>query len=97
LKLYKELIKKRGMSIAQVVNAVDITIHKLPYMESLYEQAKDQTEKMQRTVQRLANDMHALERRISLLDQAALSSVQERKRTEQQVHELIAQKDRIEK
>ena len=85
------------MSIAQVINAVEIAIYKLPYMEGLYEQVKYQAEKMQRTVQRLANDMHALERRISLLDKAALSSVQERKRTEQQVHELIAQKDRIEK
>ena len=59
LKLYKELIKKRGMSIAQVVNVVDIAIHKLPYMETLYIQAKDQAEKMQHTVQRLANDIRA--------------------------------------
>jgi DNA-binding transcriptional regulator LsrR (DeoR family) len=29
-KLYKELIKKRGMSIVQVVNVVEIAIHKLP-------------------------------------------------------------------
>ena len=35
LKLYKLLIKKRGMSIEKVANAVDIDIHKLPYMESL--------------------------------------------------------------
>jgi hypothetical protein len=31
LKLYR-LIEKRGMNIEQVVNAVDIAIHKLPYM-----------------------------------------------------------------
>jgi vacuolar-type H+-ATPase subunit E/Vma4 len=97
LKLYKELIKKRDMSIEQIVNVVEIAIYKLPYMESLYEQVKDEADKMQRTIQRLANDMHTLERRISLLDKAALSSVQERKRTERRVHELIAQKDRIEK
>jgi hypothetical protein len=28
--LYKELIKKKGMSVEQVANAVDIAIHKLP-------------------------------------------------------------------
>jgi DNA-binding CsgD family transcriptional regulator len=35
LKLYKQLIKEKGMSVDQVVNAVEIAIHKLPYMESL--------------------------------------------------------------
>jgi len=44
-KLYR-LIKEKGISIEQVVNAVDTAIHKLPYMESLYEQVKDQAEKM---------------------------------------------------
>ena len=39
-KLYEEIIKKKRMSIAQVVNVVEIAIHKLPYMESLYQQAK---------------------------------------------------------
>ena len=34
-KLYKELVKKKGMSIEQVVDAVDIAINKLPYMETL--------------------------------------------------------------
>jgi hypothetical protein len=65
LKLYKELIKKRHMSIEQVVNAVGIAIHKLPYVETLYRQAKDQAEKMQHTIQRLASDIAALERKIS--------------------------------
>ncbi|HKG29631.1 MAG TPA: hypothetical protein VKA91_00040 [Nitrososphaeraceae archaeon] len=56
LKLYR-LINERGMSIEQVVNAVDTAIHKLPYMENLYEQVTDQVEKMQRTRQGLANDI----------------------------------------
>jgi hypothetical protein len=60
-KLYQRLVKKRGMSIEQVVNAEDIAIHKLPYMESLYSQAKDQAEKMQHTIQRLANDIMSLD------------------------------------
>jgi hypothetical protein len=96
-KLYKELIKKRHMSIEQVVNAVEIAIHKLPYMESLYGQAKDQAEKMQHTIQRLANDIEARKNKILFLDKTAFSSDQECKRTEQQVQELIAQKDRLEK
>jgi hypothetical protein len=34
------------MSIEQVVNAVEIAIHKLPYMESLYEQVGEQVDKI---------------------------------------------------
>jgi hypothetical protein len=71
------------MSIEQVVNVVEIAIHKLPYMESLYGQAKGEAEKMQRTIQRLANDISALELKISILDKIALYSEQECKRTKQ--------------
>jgi uncharacterized membrane protein len=73
------------MSIEQVVNAVEIAIHKLPYMESLYRQAKDQAEKMQRTIQRLANDIAAKEYKISLLDKIAFTSEQDGKRAQQQI------------
>jgi hypothetical protein len=96
-RLYKQLIKKRHMSIEQVVNVVDTAIHKLPHMESLYRQAKDEAEKMQRTVQLLVNDIRALEHKISLLDKIAFSSEQECKRTEQRVQELGDKKDRLEK
>jgi chromosome segregation ATPase len=85
------------MSIEQIVNALDIAIHKLPYMENLYQQAKDQAEKMQRTIQQLANDVAALERKLLLLDKIVFSSEQECKRAEQQVQELADKKDRIEK
>jgi transcriptional regulator with XRE-family HTH domain len=95
LKLYR-LMKENGMSIEQVVNAVDIAIHKLSYIESLYEQVKDQAEKMQRTIQRLENDIEARKNKISLLDKIAFSSDQECKRTQQQVQELTDQKNRIE-
>src|SRR5215212_2665940 len=88
LKLYKELIKKRHMSIEQVVNVVEIAIHKLPYMETLYRQAKDQAEKMQRTRQRLANDISTSEHKISILDKTVFFCEQECKRKEQQVQEL---------
>jgi hypothetical protein len=56
LKLY-QLMKEKSMSIEQVANVIDISIHKLPYIENLYQQAKDQAENMQRTVQRLENDI----------------------------------------
>ena len=45
-KLYQELIEKRGMNIEKVVNAVDIAVNRLPHVESLYKQAKDEEEKM---------------------------------------------------
>jgi hypothetical protein len=85
------------MSIDQVVNAIGIAIDKLPYMESLYGQAKDQAEKKQRTRQGLANDIAGLERKISLLDKTAFSCEQECKRKEQSVQELAYKKERIEK
>jgi hypothetical protein len=97
LKLYKQLIKKRRMSIEQAANAVEIAIHKLPYMESLYGQAKDQAEKMQHTRQGLANHIEERKKKISLLDNIILSSEQDCKRKEQRVHELTVQKNRIEK
>jgi hypothetical protein len=56
-KLYQELIEKRGMSIEQVVNVVEIAIHKLPHMETLYRQIKDKVDKLQYTRQSLANDI----------------------------------------
>jgi hypothetical protein len=96
-KLYQQLVKQRGMSVEQVVNAVEIAIHKLPYMENLYRQAKDEAEKMQRTVQRLENNIEARKNKISILDATTFSSEQECRRKEQQIQELTAEKDRIEK
>ena len=49
------------MCIEQVVNAVEIAIHKLAHMKTLYRQAKDEAEKMKRTVQLSVNDIGALE------------------------------------
>jgi F0F1-type ATP synthase gamma subunit len=45
----------------------------------------------------LVNDIEAGKNKISILDKIALSSEQECKRTEQQVQELTAKKDRLEK
>jgi hypothetical protein len=97
LKLYKQLVKQKGMSIEQVVNVLDTAVNRLPHMESLYIQARDETQKMQQTRQHLLNDMNALEYKISLLDKTAFSCEQECNRTEQQVQALTAKKDRLEK
>jgi hypothetical protein len=96
LKLYR-LMKEKGMSVDQVVNAVGIAIHKIPHMGNLYEQVTDQINKMQRTRQGLVNDIEERKNKISILYQTAFSIEQECKRTEQRVQELYAQKDRLEK
>jgi hypothetical protein len=90
-------MKEKGMSIEQVVNVVDIAIHKLPHMENLYEQVTDQIDKMQRTRQGLVNDIAGLERKLLVLDKTAFSCEQERMRTEQRVQGLTDKKKRIEK
>ena len=96
LKFFR-LMKEKHMNIAQVIYAVDIASNRLPYMESLYEQAKDEVNKMQQTRQGLSNDIDALEHKISILDKIAFSSEQECKKIEQQLQELTLEKDRIEK
>jgi hypothetical protein len=97
LKLYNQLMKKRHMSIEQVVNVVEIAIHKLPYMESLYKQVKDEVEKIQRRIQQLENDIEARKNKISILDKIAFSIEQGSKTTEQRVQELTSQKDILER
>jgi predicted HTH domain antitoxin len=96
VKLYR-LMKEKGMSIENVVNAVEIARDKLPYMENLYKQVKDEVEKLQHTRQRLVSDIEDLKYKLSILDKNTFSCEQDCKRTEQQVQELIDRKDRIEK
>jgi DNA-binding CsgD family transcriptional regulator len=83
LKLYKQLIKKKGMTIEQVGNIVEIAIHKLPHMESLYKQLKDEVDKLQYIRQGLLNDIAALKYKILILDKTAFSIEQDSKRKEQ--------------
>ncbi len=97
LKLYRQLINEKGMSIEQVVNAVEIAADRLPHMESLYGQVKEQVDKMQCIRQGLIKDVEALNYKISILDKTAFSCEQDCKRKEQQLQELIAQNDRLEK
>ena len=97
LKLYKQLVKQKGMTIEQVANVVDTAVNRLPHMESLYIQAKNETQNMQNTRQHFLDDVRALEYKISLLDKTAFSCEQECWRKEQQLQELTAKKDRLEK
>jgi cell division septum initiation protein DivIVA len=85
------------MSIEQVANAVQFSIHKLPHMETLYDQVKDQVDKIQRTRQGLVNDIEERKKKISFLDRIAFSIEQECGRKEQQVQELGDKKNRLEK
>ena len=85
-----EIIQRTNKEKTYVVNAVDTDINRLPYMESLYGQAKDQVDKMQRTRQGLENDIEDRKNKISLIEKIAFSCKQEYRRTEQQVQELIA-------
>ena len=81
------------MSIEQVVNAVEIAIYKLPHMETLYRQIKDEVDKLQYTRQVLVNDIAALKHKISILDKTALSIELYCKRKEQSVQELGDKKE----
>ena len=85
------------MTIEKVANSVDIAANKLPHMDILYRQVKEEVENLQRIRQGLMNYKEALKYKISLLDKAAFSCEQESRRAEQQVQELRDKKDRIEK
>ena len=47
LKLFDELAVNRGMSIEHIANVVEISLHKLPYMESLHDQAKSEVDRLE--------------------------------------------------
>jgi hypothetical protein len=96
LKLYR-LTKEKGMTIEQVVNVVNTAVNRLPYIESLYKQVTHEVDKLQSTREGLINHIEALKYKLSILDKAALSSEEERKKIEQQLQVLTAQKDRLEK
>jgi predicted DNA-binding protein YlxM (UPF0122 family) len=47
LKLFEELAVNRGMSIEHIANVVEISLHKLPYEESLYDQVKREVDRLE--------------------------------------------------
>jgi hypothetical protein len=54
-KLYKELIIKREMSIERVADLVETALFKLPYAETLFEQAKRAADRQQERLDYLEN------------------------------------------
>jgi hypothetical protein len=66
-------------------------------MESLYKKARDETQKMQYTMQHLSNQIVGSRYKISLLDKTAFSCEQECWRKEQEIRELSDKKDGMEK
>jgi hypothetical protein len=68
-KLFEELVVKRGMSIEQIANIVDIALHKLPYMESLFEIAKKEADRMQEKSDCLSKDIISLRKELIELEE----------------------------
>jgi transposase len=73
-KLYEELVVKRGMSIEQIDNIVDIALHKLPYIEGLFEIAKREADRMQEKID------YVLEGKISLKNELIELEVEKRRK-----------------
>jgi DNA-binding CsgD family transcriptional regulator len=59
-KLYKELIIKRGMSIERVANLIETALYKLPYVETLFEQASQAEARKREKVDYLENRIRTL-------------------------------------
>jgi predicted DNA-binding protein YlxM (UPF0122 family) len=57
-KLYKELIIKREMSIERVADLVETSLYKLPYVETLFEQAKRAADREQERFDYWENRKH---------------------------------------
>lgn len=60
-KLYEELVIKRGMSYEKVASLVDNALNKLPYTETLLEQAKWAADRQQERFDSLENRIRALQ------------------------------------
>ena len=67
-KLNEELVVKRGMSIEQVANSVDIALYRLPYIEILYEKAKEAVGRMQEKRGYLLRDIISLRKELIELE-----------------------------
>jgi hypothetical protein len=90
VELYKNLIENRGMSIDQIVNAVDTAANKLPYIESLYEQAKEEVDNLRDRKLYLLKDVDFLSAKISRLKETVYSLEQNcgRRKEEQGIQDF---------
>ena len=69
LKLHHELAIKRGMSYEAIANIVDLTLCKLPYMGTLYEQANEEASRKQDGADYLENRKYSLKNEIPSLEE----------------------------
>ena len=67
LKLFDELAVNRGMSIEHIANVVEISLHKLPYMESLHDQAKREVERLVEKRDYLLFNINSLKKELAQL------------------------------
>ena len=67
LKLFDELARNRGMSIEQIANVVETSLHKLPNMESLYDQAKREVERLVEKRDYLLFNINSLKKELAQL------------------------------
>jgi predicted DNA-binding protein YlxM (UPF0122 family) len=67
LKLFDELVLKREMSIEHIANVVEISLHKLPYMESLYDQAKREVDRLEEKRDYLLFNRNSLKKELAQL------------------------------
>ena len=65
LKLFDELAVNRGMSIEQIANVVEISLHKLPNMESLYDQAKREVDRLEEKRDYLLFNINSLKKELA--------------------------------
>lgn len=64
LKLFDELALKREMSIEPIANVVEISLHKLPYIESLHDQAKREVDRLEEKRDYMLFNINSLEKEL---------------------------------
>lgn len=62
LKLFDELALKREMSIEHISNVVEISLHKLAYMESLHDQVKREVDRLEEKRDYMLFNINSLEK-----------------------------------
>ncbi|HEY3526325.1 MAG TPA: helix-turn-helix domain-containing protein [Nitrososphaeraceae archaeon] len=65
LKLFDELAVNRGMSIEHIANVVEISLHKLPYMESLHDQVKREVDRLEEKRDYMLFNINSLKKELS--------------------------------
>jgi hypothetical protein len=64
LKLFDELALKREMSIEHIANVVEISLYKLPYIESLHDQAKREVDRLEEKRDYMLFNINSLEKEL---------------------------------